>query len=364
MTAPRPIYFNGKFYGGGLNGVHRVADRLIRECDRLLAARPEAERPQAFLLTSAGAGWVPPLSAIRRRDWRKTGQVWEQVVLPAAARDGVLVSLANLAPVAHRRKVTMIHDAQFLFRDCGYPARQRIGYRWLAPLIGRSSRAMLTVSDYSRRMLDTFAIAPADGIRVVHNGADHMTEAGEDPALREALGLEPGGYALIFGSTKAYKNAAVAFAAFADGALAPLRLVVVGPGREELERAGLRPPADAVFAGRPDDDGLRGLMAGALCVLFPSRTEGFGLPPLEAMLCGTPVVASPAGAIPEACGEAVLYAGTERPDEWRAAIAALRDDPALRRRKVAEGHARAGRFTWAEAGGRLMQIIDEVARQP
>lgn len=358
----RPIYFNGKFYTGGLNGVHRVADRLIRECDRLLAAMPADMRPPAYLLTSARAGWVPDLEAIQRRDFPRTGQAWEQLVLPLKARDGVLVNLANLAPVLHPRKITMVHDAQFLFRDCGYPARQRLGYRWLAPLLGRSSRAMLTVSEFSRRMLDSFGIAPAERVQVIANGADHILGAPESHGLRVMLGLEPQRYAVIFGSAKGYKNVAVAFDAFADGALAPLRLVVIGPDRAELEAAGLHPPADAVFAGRIDDADLRGLLAGALAILFPSRTEGFGLPPLEAMLCGCPVVASPAGAIPEACGSAALYAGTDRPDEWREAIIALRDDPALRQRKITEGRARAARFTWADAGARLMTIIDEIAR--
>lgn len=364
MTALRPIYFNGKFYQGGLNGVHRVADRLIRECDRMLALLPAEQRPPAYLMTSIKADWVPELKVIQRRDFPRTGQMWEQFVLPREARDGVLVNLANLAPLAHRNKITMIHDAQFLFPDCGYPARQRLGYRWLTPLLGRSSKVMLTVSEYSRRMLHLFSIADASRIRVVANGADHINDAREDHALRETLGLERQGYVVMFGSPKGYKNNAAVFAAFADGSLAPTRLVIVGPGRDQLEAAGLVPPADTVFAGRVSDDDLRGLLAGALAILFPSRTEGFGLPPLEAMLCGCPVIASPAGAIPEACGDAALYAGTDRPEEWREAIVQLREDGVLRARKIAEGHVRAARFTWSDAGARLMTVIEEVARNP
>lgn len=359
----QPIYFNGKFYGGALNGVHRVADRLIRECDRMLALVPREERPPAYLLTSASATWVPPLEAIERRDYARTDQLWEQVVLPLAARDGVLVNLANLAPVAHRNKITMIHDVQFLFTDCGYPARQRLGYRWLTPLLGRSSKATLTVSEFSRRMLDQHAISFADRTRVIANGADHILDAGEDHGLRERLGLEPGSYAVMFGSVKAYKNNATPFAAFASGETGPTRLVVVGPGREDLLAAGLAPPEGAVFAGRPSDAELKGLLSAALAILFPSRTEGFGLPPLEAMLCGCPVIASPAGAIPEACGDAALYAGTERPGEWSEAINRLRADPDLRAAKIAQGKRQAARFTWSEAGTRLMDVIRQVGQE-
>lgn len=357
---PQPIYFNGKFYGGGLNGVHRVADRLIRECDRALALIPPDQRPRAYLLTSADADWVPPLKVIERRDYARTNQIWEQVTLPLATRDGVLVNLANLAPVAHRNKITMIHDVQFLFADCGYPARQRIGYRWLTPLLGRSSRVTLTVSEFSRRMLHQHSISPMARTRVIANGADHILEAEEDPVLRMALGLEEQGYAVMFGSPKGYKNNAVAFAAFASGATGPTRLVVVGPGREQLVAAGLEPPPGTVFAGRPDDGALKGLLSGALAILFPSRTEGFGLPPLEAMLCGCPVVASPAGAIPEACGDAVLYAGTDSPGEWADALERLLTDPQLRADKIAQGRLRAARFTWSAAGTRLMAVINQV----
>jgi glycosyltransferase involved in cell wall biosynthesis len=363
VTTPKPIYFNGKFYAGGMNGVHRVADRLIRECDQLLALMPQEQRPAAYLMTSRHADWVPELKVIQRRNSRRTNQLWEQTILPFAARDGILVNLANLAPLAHRNKLTMIHDVQFMFSDCGYPARQRVGYRWLAPLLGRSSKATLTVSEFSRRMLHQFSISDARRTFVIANGADHILEAGVDDSLRERLGLSPSSYVLMFGSGKEYKNNATLFQTFANGAAAPTQLVVIGPGREELVAAGLDPPADAIFAGRPKDAELRGLLCSALAVLFPSRTEGFGLPPLEAMSCGCPAIVSPAGAIPEVCGDAVLYAGTDTCEEWAQAIGQLRGNPKLRAYKIAQGLERAAHFTWSRAGTQLMRVIDEVAKE-
>lgn len=127
-----PIYFNGKFYAGGMNGVHRVSDRLIREVDALLAAMPPERRPPARLLIPARRQWQPVLRAIELVEQADGDtQRWEQFVLPARAADGVLVNLANLAPIRHRRKILLIHDAQFLFPDSSYPWRQRVGYRLL-----------------------------------------------------------------------------------------------------------------------------------------------------------------------------------------------------------------------------------------
>ena len=93
----KSVYFNGKFYAGGLNGVHRVADRLIREFDEQLAAAPAGERPETTLLCTRNADWVPPLQAIKIvRDDAAPSQVWEQWRLPRMSADGILLNLANL----------------------------------------------------------------------------------------------------------------------------------------------------------------------------------------------------------------------------------------------------------------------------
>lgn len=361
MSAPRPVYFNGKFYGGGLNGVHRVADRLIRECDARLSERGADERPEAVLLAPQTSTWLPDLHAIRIEKVAKTGQLWEQLFLPRRATDGVLVNLANLAPVMHRRKLTVIHDAQFLFADCGYPLRQRLGYRFLAPRIARTSETVVTVSEYSRRMLHHFGVADPEQVEVIPNGADHILEVEADLALCRKLGLKTGAYVVMFGSHKPYKNNKVVFDAFAGEQVGTVKLVVVGPSRLELERAGLAPPSGTIFAGRVDDASLRGLLAGALAIAFPSRTEGFGLPPLEAMLCGCPVIASPAGAIPEACGDAAVYAGVDDPRAWQLAMLEMRGNEALRRGRIEAGYRRAAPFTWQSSGARLLALLDRIS---
>jgi glycosyltransferase involved in cell wall biosynthesis len=358
----RPIYFNGKFYAGGLNGVHRVADRLIREVDARLAELPEAERPVARLLLPSQRHWEPDLQTVEKVDQPKGhSQAWEQIDLPRRAADGVLVNLCNLAPVMHSNKLLLLHDAQFLFPDSSYPLRQRLGYRIGAPLMARTSRQVLTVSEYSRQMLDVFSVSPRAKTGVLANGADHVLEVAADPAAVARLGLGGRPFVVHIASFKRYKNSAVVFEAFARPELSDVDLVLVGPPRERLEAAGLSPPDRAIMAGAIDDAGLRALYEAAVCLVFPSRTEGFGLPPVEAMACGCPVVAAPAGAIPEVCGDAALYAGVDEPAAWAAAILRYRDDRALRARKVAEGQERAARYTWRAAGRRLFEEIMTLA---
>ncbi|WP_421848362.1 glycosyltransferase family 4 protein [Novosphingobium sp.] len=353
----RRVVFNGKFRAGGLNGVHRVAARLIAEVDDLLATAPAPDDPPCALIVPKGCAEGLRLAAIQLiEDDHPASQGWEQLRLPRLAAGGLLVNLANLAPVAHRPKLTMLHDAQFLRADSSYPWRQRLGYRLLTPLMARSSARVLTVSAFSADELARGGVTGAARAQVLHNGADHILEVAPDPAALARLGLAPRSYALMFGSPKSYKNCAVVFAAFADGALAPLRLVVVGPPRAALEAAGLVPPPDAVFAGLCDDAVLRALYEGAAALLFPSRTEGFGLPPVEAMLCGCPVIAAPCGAVPEVCGDAALYADPDDPAAWRAALTHL-----PRETLVTAGRKHAARYTWARAGRDLLAALRDLA---
>lgn len=357
--APR-LFLNGKFYAGETNGVHRVADRLLRELDALAVAGDTPAEWDMRLLVPARPNWAPPFAAIAAVPQRLGhSQLWEQAILPFVARGGVLASFANLAPALHRRKLTMVHDAQFRLSPESYPPKLRWGYRAVVPLGARSSTVVLTVSDYARDSLTTFGIADRASTRVIHNGADHILDTAADPHALACRGLVPGGYALMFGSVARYKNVGIVFAAFARSELADLPLVVIGPTRETLVSAGLTPPAGAIFVGGVNDAVLRALYKGAHCLLYPSRTEGFGLPPVEAMLCGCPVVAAPAGAIPEICRDAVTYAGMDDAAQWAAATRALRI-LGVRAAKIAAGQARAARFTWAAAGRALAAALQVV----
>lgn len=356
--ARRPrLFINGKFYCGATNGVHRVADRLIRELDRLASAGAAPAGWDMFLLLPTQANWAPELGAIRPLPQRLGhSQIWEQALLPIAARNGVLLSLANLAPSCHRDKVTMVHDAQFRLSPESYPAKLRFGYRALVPAGARTSRVVLTVSDYARDTLAAFGLADPARTVVVHNGADHILETPPDREALSRLGLAAGGYCLLFGTAARYKNLAVVFDASREASPGP-RLAIVGASRATLMAAGLAPPADAQFLGPVDDASLRALYESAHCLLFPSRTEGFGLPPVEAMLCGCPVIAAPAGAIPEIARDAVTYAGMDDAADWAVQIRAI-GDPDIRAAKIAAGRARAAGFTWAMAGAKLVRALE------
>ncbi|KIT16302.1 glycosyltransferase family 4 protein [Jannaschia aquimarina] len=355
MTASK-IYVNGKFLGAGLNGVHRTAahfsDALLRQGGgqteiELLAPRPFSPDP-AFprLVPRVVQGRLGP------------GQGWEMLTLPRAARDGLLVNFCNLAPLLHPRSVVMIHDVQTYLYPEDYTGRQAVAYRMLLPWIGRRAVRVLTVSDFSRKMLAKYGIAPEAKIDVVHNGTDHILDVAPDPSILARHGLTRGRYVMTLGSAKGYKNIRRVFDAMREPLAEELPLVVAGgPPATAYEARGWTPPAGTVFTGFVSDAELRSLYAGASLFAFPSLTEGFGLPPVEAMHCDTPVVAADAGAMPEVCTDGAILVDPADTRAWRAALQAICDQPDLSADLISKGKARAEQLTWASAGARVWSCL-------
>jgi glycosyltransferase involved in cell wall biosynthesis len=138
-----------------------------------------------------------------------------------------------------------------------------------------------------------------------------------------------------------------------------MRLAVAGAADPGVYRNASDPSGEAVVAlGRVTDAELRALYEAALCLVFPSRYEGFGLPPLEAMVCGCPVLAAAAGAVPEVCGDAALWfdaaGGQPRPAE---ALRRLLREPGLASELRRRGLARSAKFSWRAAAERLLALL-------
>lgn len=357
------LIINGKFLSTQGTGVSRVAYELL-----IQLGHHREELTQLF-------GSVPIIMAPRGANAMKrelpfklynrsllTWQFWEQLELPLRARNGVLLSLCNLSPILHPRTVTMIHDAQTFSSPRSYDFAFRNFYQVMLPIIGRRSLRTLTVSNYSASQLEHFGIAPRGAIDVVHNGADHcdMAKARRDATTR--LGLTQGRYVLALASAQVHKNIGVLLRAFSDPSMADLKLVLFGKFNiSSFTTQGYVIPDNVTFTGRIDDATLAGLMQDALCFAMPSRTEGFGLPPLETMLRGSPAIIAPCGALPEVCGDGALRAGVDRPDEWRSLIRRLADDPQERAKWAAAGLKQARRMSWGAAGDRLMSSLRDVA---
>lgn len=361
----KPIVFNGKFLTAGPTGVHRVAAELIHAFDRLLAEQAgQGDQPLAMVIAPETAESPPALSKVSlvRRGFANgfpMKLIWEQLSLPWLARGARLVNLCNLGPVLHTRSVTMIHDAQVYLTPKSYSAGFRMWYKLVQPLLGRTNPQILTVSEYSKEQLVRYGVAPAHKIAVIHNGCDHVLAIRPAGAFVAASGLRRGGYVLALANTQAHKNIRVLLEAMGDERLAHLTLALFGSAtRKDFEKVGIAVPGNVRFLGRVDDAQLAALMIEALAFACPSTTEGFGLPPLEAMILGCPAVVAPCGALPEVCGEAALMADPHDAGQWVGQICRLADDPALLARMRDAGRRHAARFTWESAAEKLAAVLD------
>lgn len=354
---PEAVYINGRFLAQRQTGVQRAAAELVRALDSLVAAAGGAGAPILLVPPDAEPGRLPLAAITVRRIGRRTGYLWEQCELPRTAGGHLLINLGNTAPLLHRRNAILIHDASVFDRPDAYGWRFRTAMRCMMPVLARRATNLFTVSQFSAERLSRHGIGNQLGYTVLPSGSEHMARIAPDHAASARHGLKAGRFVLFVGSPHPNKNLAGALAAIARVADPDVRLAVVGAADGRVFAADGCPAADpggrAVYLGAVDDSAMAGLYAGALALLFPSYYEGSGLPPLEAMALGCPVIASNRASIPEVCGDAAWLLDPDDTAAMAAAIDRLAADPAARADLVERGAARAGRFTWRASAQRL-----------
>jgi glycosyltransferase involved in cell wall biosynthesis len=353
---------NGRFLSQPLTGVQRFAREVVREID-LMAAAGQCAPP-----TIALPPGCEPLAwrALRTETvGTRRGHAWEQIDLPRFARDRWLISLGNTAPLlAGARQSIVIHDTGVFDVPRTYSLRFRLAYRTLQRLLVRANARFLAVSDFTRsRMVRNLGLSPQH-IAVVGEGSDHILRAPADPAALGRLGLAPGGYVLLVGVHSLHKGIGVVTQAYDQLAALGLRLVAVGAQFSELNRGPQTAAGDAwLSVGRVADEELRALYEGALCLLFPSRYEGFGLPIVEAMSCGCPVVAAQSSVLGEVVGGAAFSFPVDDVERLVSAVARLQGDAAAREELSAQGLRRAASFSWNAAATRVLGTVPESDRR-
>ncbi len=336
---------NARFQGRRITGVERYA----REISRRLPAETRLARPAR---PSQGAA----------------GHLWEQAVLPGMVGADRLWSPANSGPLRVARQAVTIHDLAVLEHPEWFAPGFALWYRLLLPPLVRRARRVLTVSrDTRARLVRRFGLDPA-AVAVIPGGVDHDQFHPMDEKrvaeLRTRFGL-PERYLLFVGSREPRKNLPRLVEAWETVARAfPGVALVIGGGAganfavTRASHAGTAPRV--CWLGTVDEADLPGLYAGATVFVYPSLDEGFGLPVLEAMACGAPVIATTAGAVPEVAGNAALYADPHRTESLALAISCVLDQRALREELRARGFTRAASFSWDAAARAVWQALEAI----
>ncbi len=397
MTAPRPPRIGLDAHLLSFAGTYRQAgvSRYIAELLRAFAVGDDGAAAPAEYVAFVGPDVVPPgflpgplpppgatggrLRFVHSRlptDRPPVRIGWEQTVAPLAARRARLDLLhgpVNVLPLALPCSgVVTIHDLAFLAHPETHNAGRRRYLTLLTALSARRATRIIAVSAFTRDEIVRRLGVQATKITVVHNAVDGAfapLPPAEIARFRAAHGL-PERFILCVGTLEPRKNLLGLLDAFAR--LAPhtgATLVVVG-GQGWRYDAALAHVATLRLTGRvrftghvPDDDLPRWYNAAALFA-YPSLYEGFGLPPLEALACGTPTVTSAGTAMAEIVGDAALLTDPRDPTALAAALSRVLTDDALRATLRQRGTQRAASFTWARTAAATRAVYDHALARP
>lgn len=357
MTAGVVALDGREFLPDRQTGIGRYLMPLLDE----VRHRPHGWRLEVVAPPGYGAPDGIPIRTVGTRD----GWTWDWVHLPrylrrAGAR-AYITPYVKFRPAGACPVVAVICDTIDLLPDAGARGPLvRPAVRVVRRFLARRAAARITISTWSRNEIARLLNLAPEDFRVIPPGV-----ARRPPPVRPAGGQ---GTVLHVSNGKPHKNVdrlVEAYAALPPSLQRTHPLVLAGvhaDRRPAITRALARHgvAGAARLEGHVEEAALPALYAGAAAFAFPSLAEGFGLPPLEAMACGVPVVASRAGALPETLGDAALLVDPRNVPELRDALAAVLTDAELRARLVERGRARAGEFPPERTGAALAAVVDAV----
>jgi glycosyltransferase involved in cell wall biosynthesis len=285
------------------------------------------------------------------------GHHWEQFTLSRWAPRDWLLNLCNTAPLLRQRQSIFIHDAQVFAIPANFNWRFRLWYRAMLFIAGRRAAGIFTNSAFSKGELCRFTGINEEKIAVIHLGADHMArlDAAMPPEVLSRIPVSP--FLLAVSSASPNKNFGAVLTMLAELGNAAPPCVFVGQKYAKVFGGAQLDASRVTELGYVSDETLAALYLRALCLVYPSFYEGFGLPPLEAMSFGTPVIVSNTSSLPEICANAAIYCDPNDPATIARAVAMLQSTPQKVRELNIIGRQRASLFTWKQSAERMLDHL-------
>ena len=344
------IYINGRFLTQPMTGVERYAYSMCKAMARL-------QQPFTIVCPQAPIHKDYDVSGLTIVHYGiGNSHFWEQCVLPLfflGKKDYLVLSFTGLGSVLIRHKVMTVHDLSFLYNRSWFSKAYYWWYRIMTPLAIKTSRHLITVSQFSKQEIMRFyPFIQEEQISVAYGAVDstRFHRLSSVPATEHS-------FALAVSSIDPRKNYPMLVKAFKcfDGCL----LYIVGKQNHVFsQQNGLDEELPNVrFLGRVSDEELTRLYNQAVCFIFPSIYEGFGLPLLEAMTCGCPVLASDIPVFREVCGDAAIYFNPYDETSIRNAIAHFLSLNKEEQEKLqTAGYEHAQRYSWEQSARSIIDL--------
>lgn len=366
------IGINGRFLIARRTGVQRAAYNLVKNIIRLDRTN------QYYLFTHGNQSMSPDWqydnvtivpSEIEEGDNIKN-HFWEQFTLPRLAakyRLDLLHSPANTAPLFYRGKsVIHIHDLCFVVNPQWYSFSFRTAYNLLIPRLAKRATKIITNSNNSKNDLMKYCDLTAEHVSLVYWAVDETFSNLPEEVIRDE-NRHREDYILYVGSLEPRKNITTLLQGYESLRESypdlKTKLVLIGGESPLFANARLsvkRYKDDIIFKGFVSDEELSQYYLQAKVVAYPSLYEGFGLPPLEAMACGTPVVTSSTSSLPEVVGDAALMVSPYDYKQLGEALARVILDPKLAAELQRRGLARVREFNWSRVARETLSVFYEV----
>jgi glycosyltransferase involved in cell wall biosynthesis len=299
----------------------------------------------------------PRIESTRSQGWK--GHAWEQFILPGRLdRNSILWSPANTGPLMVQRQALTIHDLSPL----EHPEWFRVGfaawYQLFLPLLMKRVQAIFTPSEYvKQKVIRRFGVRK---VIVTPNGVDHSLF---HPCAKQTRFDLPKDYILFVGTLEPRKNLGRLLQVWSEikDNFNDLWLIIVGVSGSVFKRIHVSHEMERVcFLGYVDDETLAGLYANASLFVLPSQDEGFGLPALEAMASGAPVIVSDGGALSEVTGEAGMTFCLSEQDALKNTLEECLRDSVLRAELREKGLERAQKFSWQMTAEIVWKSVHEL----
>lgn len=357
LLSTPPLVVNARFLTQRVTGVQRYAIEVSKRLKRL--------DPTIRFLTPHGVVHAALAKELDAEVVGKSkGHLWEQLELPRLVRGAGLINLCNAAPLVVQRELVTIHDAAPFAVPQAYSRSFRLWYRLMMRGLGFRARRILTGSDFSARELQHHVGVRPERITRIFLSHEHVRDVKSDRQVIDRHGLAASPFLLTVGSSAPHKNFKTLARALEQLGNTWFRTVIVGGANLKVHASGStwQFPASVQHVGAVSDGELRALYENAAGYIHPAYYEGFGLPPLEALSLGCPVICSNAGSLPEVCGEAALYFDPHDVDDMVAKIGRFMEDAPLREELRNRGRAQAARFSWDDCAWQILQVARDVLR--
>ncbi|MEK3764653.1 glycosyltransferase family 4 protein [Solibacillus sp. FSL K6-4121] len=359
------IYINGRFLTQTVTGVQRYAIEIVKSLDQLLSKGIINNDAFKFIIL------VPKNTENRlvldnikiQHVGNLEGHLWEQLELPFFASKGMLLNLCNTAPIFFKNQLLTIHDASISANKQNYSLPFKFWYRFLYKLLPYRTKKIITDSEFSKSEILKYFTFKENKIKVIYLGTEHLKQIEPDNHVLKKHNLGEKPYILAVSNMNPNKNFSGIIDALKYLNHSNIEIVIVGPKDNPIYGdVDLQVSSRIKLVGYVSDEELSALYQKASGFVYPSFYEGFGLPPLEAMLNGCPVIASNKASLPEVLGDAAVYCNPHRPEDIAEKIEQVLVNEKLRNEMKIKGLERVDRYSWENCTRSIYEEILEVMK--